>query len=104
MLIKWLQALRWLRRAHIDTNMQPTTYLPTPLCISTFTPRTSPPGTATPLMWGATSWELCWVKRHSKPATLPGFEAADQLVLDLRESFGMLVGQGRLKFPITTGV
>lgn len=47
-------------------------------------------------MWGAASWDIAWVKRHQRPATLPGFEAPDLLVLDLRECFGGLLGQGKL--------
>ncbi|KAF2851918.1 alpha/beta-hydrolase [Plenodomus tracheiphilus IPT5] len=53
-------------------------------------------GTATPLMWGSASWDIAWVKRHQQPATLPGFEAPDLLVMDMREYFGMLMKNGRL--------
>lgn len=54
-------------------------------------------------MWGAASWDIAWVKRHQRPATLPGFEAPDLLVLDLRECFGTLLSQGKLgNLPNTT--
>ncbi|KAF1935396.1 alpha/beta-hydrolase, partial [Clathrospora elynae] len=100
-MLQWLPgpeaALRWLRRAHMDTtHPQFNTYTPTPLGISTFYARNC--NTATPLTWGRSSWDIAWVKRYNNhPAMLPGFEAPDLLVLDLRECFGGMVG-GRLVF------
>ena len=49
-------------------------------------------------MWGAGEWDIVWVKRHAgRVATLPGFEAPDQLVGDLRECFGGMVRGGRVR-------
>ncbi|KAL6706185.1 hypothetical protein ACN47E_005920 [Coniothyrium glycines] len=98
-MLQWLPgpeaALRWLRRAHIDSMESAwRTYSAVPLGISTFYSRSN--STATPLMWGAASWDIAWVKRHQRPATLPGIEAPDLLVLDLRECFGSLLSQGQL--------
>ncbi|KAH9882364.1 hypothetical protein J1614_000600 [Plenodomus biglobosus] len=47
-------------------------------------------------MWGSWSWEIAWVKRHQRSATLPGLEAPEVLILDLREYFGGLAKSGRL--------
>ncbi|KAI4937677.1 hypothetical protein J4E85_000112 [Alternaria conjuncta] len=103
-MLQWLPgpeaALRWLRRAHID--MQSPSYQPftsTPLGISTFLHPNS--STATPLIWGARSWDISWAKRHAgRPAMLPGFEAPDALVLDLRECFEMMINRGKLKLKM----
>lgn len=79
-------------------------YTQTPLGVSTFLPHNS--NAATPLMWGASSWDMSWVKRHTgRVATLPGFEVPDSLVLDLRECFGSMVESGRvvLKAPDGAG-
>ncbi|KAI8933104.1 hypothetical protein NX059_009747 [Plenodomus lindquistii] len=104
-MLQWLPgpeaALRWLRRAHLDTAALQDTYSPVPLGVSTFYARksarqSSEAGTATPLMWGTSSWNMAWVKRHQQPATLPGFEAPDLLVTDLRDFVGSLVKTGRL--------
>jgi len=52
-------------------------------------------------MWGARSWDIPWVKRHAgRPAMLPGFEAPDALVLDLRECFEMMIDSGKLKLKM----
>ncbi|KAF1834099.1 alpha/beta-hydrolase [Decorospora gaudefroyi] len=103
-MLQWLPgpeaALRWLRRAHMDTaSPSYQRYTSVPLGISTFLAPNS--STATPLMWGASSWDISWVKRHNgRPATLPGFEAPDALVLDLRECFGGMVARGRIQLAV----
>lgn len=106
-MMQWLpgpeSSLRWLRQAHTDTTFSKfQTYTAVPLCISTFQPRNNT--TSTPLMWGSTLWNITWVKRHQRPATLPAWEAPDLLVLDLRECFGTLHTQGKLgNLPIREG-
>jgi hypothetical protein len=49
-------------------------------------------------MWGDKEWDIVWVKRHKgRVASLPGFEAPDQLVEDLRECFGGMVRSGKVR-------
>jgi hypothetical protein len=77
-------------------------YTPTPLGISTFLPSSSK--TSVPLMWGASFWDMSWVKRHSgRAAMLPGFEAPDTLVIDLRECFSSMIESGRVVFKAPDG-
>ncbi|KAF2626283.1 alpha/beta-hydrolase [Macroventuria anomochaeta] len=85
--------LRWLRRAHIEALATSwDDYCSVPLGISSF--RTH--ATTTPLMWGAASWPVAWVRRHQETAEMPGWEAPRQLTDDLRECFGRLL-DGRLE-------
>jgi hypothetical protein len=42
---------------------------------------------ATPLMWGSAAWNIAWVKRHQRPASIAAWEAPDLLILDMREYF-----------------
>ena len=77
-------------------------YMPTPLGVSTFLAHNSK--SAAPLVWGSSSWDLCWVRRHSgRPAMLPGFEAPDTLVVDLRECFGGMMESGGIVFKAPEG-
>jgi hypothetical protein len=49
-------------------------------------------------MWGQGEWDIVWVKRHTgRVAVLPGFEAPELLVRDLRECFRGMVGSGRVR-------
>ncbi|KAF2022992.1 alpha/beta-hydrolase [Setomelanomma holmii] len=104
-MMQWLpgpeSSLRWLRQAHLDTTTPHwNDYCGIPLGISSFRARNS--NTTTPLMWGSTSWQIGWVKRHQRPATLPAWEAPDLLVLDLRECFGTFLSDGKLaNLPLT---
>lgn len=85
--------LRWLRRAHVETSEQSwTDYCNTPLSISSFRTRHA----LTPLMWGAGSWPITWVKRHQENAEMPPWDAPKQLAQDMRESFGRLL-DGQMK-------
>ncbi|EMD92251.1 hypothetical protein COCHEDRAFT_1203262 [Bipolaris maydis C5] len=106
-MLQWLPgpeaALRWLRRAYMDT-MAPwySNYVPTPLGVSTFLPHNS--NSSAPLMWGTSFWDMSWVKRHNgRSAMLPGFETPDTLVLDLRECFSSMVEKGRIIFKVPEG-
>jgi hypothetical protein len=121
-MMQWLpgpeSSLRWLRQAHLDTTAPDwNDCCPVPLAISSFQTQSSLP--STPLMWGSTSWQIEWVrfmqtlftaymltrqqvKRHQRCATLPAWEAADLLVLDLRECFGRFMSHGKLaNLPVT---
>ncbi|KAH3959750.1 hypothetical protein HBH98_103660 [Parastagonospora nodorum] len=104
-MMQWLpgpeSSLRWLRQAHLDTTVPDwDDCCPVPLAISSFQTQSSLP--STPLMWGSTSWQIEWVKRHQRCATLPAWEAADLLVLDLRECFGTFMSHGKLaNLPVT---
>lgn len=109
-MLQWLPGpeagLRWLRTAHLDNAALASKQSSVPLGISTFYAGSNAAGadstigqhhkqrreagTATPLMWGSASWNIAWVKRHQRPATWPGLEAPDLLVVDLREWFGGL--------------
>ncbi|KAF1969724.1 alpha/beta-hydrolase [Bimuria novae-zelandiae CBS 107.79] len=94
-MMQWLPgpeaSLRWLRRAHLDsTPSSPfsTMHCPVPLGISSFRARNpSKNEKATPLMWGSATWNVAWVKRHQRLASLPAWEARDELVLDMRKYF-----------------
>jgi hypothetical protein len=79
--------LRWLRRAHMETSSASSTYCTVPLGISSF--RTH--GSSTPLMWGAASWPIRWVRRHQEVTEMPAWEAPVQLAKDMRECFGRLL-------------
>ncbi|KAJ4373689.1 hypothetical protein N0V86_007832 [Didymella sp. IMI 355093] len=79
--------LRWLRRAHIETSSAPNTYCTVPLGISSFRTRSS----STPLMWGAASWPIRWVRRHQEVTEMPAWEAPVQLAKDMRDCFGRLL-------------
>jgi hypothetical protein len=79
--------LRWLRRAHIETLSAPHSFCTVPLGISSF--RTH--GASTPVMWGASSWPITWVKRHQEFNEMPAWEAPVQLAKDMRECFGRLL-------------
>lgn len=80
--------LRWLRRAHIDTSTPAwSAYCDVPLGISSFRCSAS-----TPLMWGAASWPITWVRRHQQSAEMPVWEAPRLLASDIRECFGRLLG------------
>jgi hypothetical protein len=101
-MLQWLPgpeaALRWLRRAHLDsspTSPLSTSYCPVPLGISSFRGRNSH-GSSTPIMWGSTSSHVAWVKRHQRPASIPAWETPDVLVLDMRECFGAFFPHGNL--------
>lgn len=64
-MMQWLpgpeSSLRWLRQAHLDTTASHwNDYCSVPLGISSFQARTS--NTATPLMWGSSSWQIEWVR------------------------------------------
>lgn len=89
-MLQWLPGpeaiLRFLGRAHVDASASSTAYCPVPLGISSFRGRNSDKAT-TPIMWGNVSWRIDWVKRHGRPATFAAWEAADAVVLDLREFF-----------------
>ncbi|KAH7396353.1 Alpha/Beta hydrolase protein [Pyrenochaeta sp. MPI-SDFR-AT-0127] len=104
-MLQWLPgpeaALRWLRRAHLDTSSsQWNEYCSVPLGISSFQGRKS--SRTTPLMWGSASWDMAWVKRHQRPSVLPAWEQPDLLVLDLRECFGTFLSHGKLgNLPFT---
>lgn len=121
-MMQWLpgpeSSLRWLRQAHLDTTVSNwNDYCPVPLAISSFQTQSRLPSTA--LMWGSTSWHIQWVrfmhkaytaytlmrqqvKRHQRGATFPAWEAADLLVLDLRECFGTFMSHGKLaNLPVT---
>ncbi|KAH8731938.1 Alpha/Beta hydrolase protein [Phaeosphaeriaceae sp. PMI808] len=98
-MMQWLpgpeSSLRWLRQAHLDTTAPRwNDYCAVPLGISSFHDRNS--SQKTPLMWGASSWNVEWVKRHLRAASLPAWEAPDLLVVDLRECFGALMAHGKL--------
>ena len=50
----------------------------------------------TPVEWGNGSWELSWVKRHGgRVSMVPGFEAGDVVVVDVRECFSSMAERGR---------
>lgn len=102
-MMQWLpgpeSSLRWLRQAHLDTTTPHwNAYCAVPLGISSFRAgtRNSSSSTTTPVMWGSSSWQIAWVKRHQRPAVLPAWEAPDLLVLDLRECFGHFLAAGTL--------
>ncbi|KAF1847948.1 alpha/beta-hydrolase [Cucurbitaria berberidis CBS 394.84] len=98
-MLQWLPgpeaALRWLRRAHLEsTDTQWSRHCSIPLGISSFHARNS--SRTTPLMWGSSSWDISWVKRHQRPSHIPAWEAPDLVVLDLRECFGTFLSHGKL--------
>ncbi|KAF2021294.1 alpha/beta-hydrolase [Aaosphaeria arxii CBS 175.79] len=110
-MLTWLPgpeaSLRWLRRATLDSNPTSrfsTSYCPVPLGISSFQRGSGGSGRdpgSTPLMWGAASWHIAWVKRHQRAACLsPAWEAPDQLVLDMRECFGTFRSNGTVNLPV----
>ena len=101
-MLQWLPGpeagLRWLRRAHLDSapaSSLSTSYCSIPLGISSFRARNSH-GPSTPIMWGSASSQVTWVRRHQRAASLPAWEAADLLVLDMRECFGTFLSRGHL--------
>lgn len=106
-MLTWLPgpeaSLRWLRRATFEsrpTSDLSTAYCSVPLGISGFQARGSSSAN-TPLMWGATCWDITWVKRHQRPALVsPAWEAPDMLVLDMRECFGTFVSKGAINLPV----
>ncbi|PSN74417.1 alpha/beta-hydrolase [Corynespora cassiicola Philippines] len=123
--LQWLPgpegSLRWLRRAHADSS--PGTpfqmsYCTVPLGISSFQARSSSSSsnnkhgeekdnkaaTSPPVMWGSSSWNLAWVKRHQRRATVAAWEAADLVVLDVRECFGTLLSHRAMgNLPLQAG-
>lgn len=95
-MLQWLPGpeggLRWLRQAHLEsspTSRLSTTYCSVPLGISSF--RGGHGDGRPPIMWGSASNQIAWVKRHNQAASVPAWEAADMLVLDMRDCFGSLL-------------
>jgi len=95
-MLQWLPGpeggLRWLRQAHLEsspTSRLSTSYCSVPLGISSF--RVCNGDSQSPIMWGSASNHVAWVKRHRQCASIPAWEAADMLVLDMRECFGSLL-------------
>ncbi|KAH7135060.1 Alpha/Beta hydrolase protein [Dendryphion nanum] len=111
-MLQWLPgpeaSLRWLRCASVEastTSAFSTAYCEVPLGISSF--RGGDGGSTsdnrnssskrrraahTPLMWGSAVWNLVWTKRHQHRASISAaWEAADLLVVDMREYFGSVV-------------
>ena len=71
------------------TSPSATLHCPVPLGISSFRARRTinTNDEATPLMWGSAVWNIAWVKRHQRPASIAAWEAPDLLILDMREYF-----------------
>jgi hypothetical protein len=91
-------ALRWLRQASHEARTELwKSYSSTPLAISSFGKL---PGEQirSPPIW-AEGWQrLCWLRRHERPARWPAWDAPDETVLDLRESFGMMMDSKLIVF------
>lgn len=111
-MLQWLPgpeaSLRWLRCASLEASpTSPTSraYCEVPLGISCFRGGrngngngtrvdngNSNMGSYTPPMWGSATWNLGWVKRHQRSASISAaWEAADLVVLDMREFFGTVL-------------
>ncbi|KAF2703388.1 alpha/beta-hydrolase, partial [Pleomassaria siparia CBS 279.74] len=102
-MMQWLPgpeaSLRWLQRAHMDTEPSSalsSSFSEVPLGISTFQARNSNSAASTPLMWGSPVWSIAWIKRNQRAATQPAWEAPDLLVLDVRECFGTFLSHGTM--------
>lgn len=117
-MLQWLPgpeaSLRWLRCASLEaspTSAMSNTYCEVPLGISSFRAGRNGNGNGngrrrgnginndssnmasyTPPMWGSATWNLGWVKRHQRSASISAaWEAADMVVLDMREFFGTVL-------------
>lgn len=91
--------LRWLRNASLEASRPNSllwrSYSPVPLGISHFR-RPAGQEQTDPPIWTSAFQKLVWLRRHGRSARWPLWEVPEEVVRDLREFAGDVVGSSRL--------